>query len=216
MAFPEHCGRQVTEDSRQGRNRPHSGTELPWKPANPGAIDAAKRRHVQPGQPRQSRPTCWTQYGFAGMACGREGGREESQPCPRTPGQPKLLLPMGGAGHQAPAISYTVARTGAGPATCAQMDTRTERCSQSGIAGNHQHQAPGAADPCEVASERGTVRRVVVPEDDAAKPAWQSHRRWAGVRHAMEIGEQPQFRQAAGRTWPRCRRTRPGKQARVH
>jgi hypothetical protein len=165
---------------------------------------------VQPGPPRQARPPRWTEHGAVGMARGWEGGREEGERRSRTPGQPEFPQPVGGAGHHAPAISYVEARTGAGPATRAQMDTRTERRRQAGVPGNDQDEAPCAADPCEVTTERGTVRRAVMAEDDAAKPAGQSHRRWAGVGHAVGVGEQPQSRQATAWAWARRRRTRPG------
>ena len=71
------------------------------------------------------------------------------------------------------------------------MDARTEGRSQTGVPGNHQDEAPGAADACEVAAQRRAVRRAVMSEHDPAKAAWQPHRRRAGVRHALGVGEQP-------------------------
>src|SRR5690349_3294330 len=80
----------------------------------------------------------------------------------------------------------------AGPPATAQMHASVKRSGQPCVAGHHQCQAPSATDAGKIATERRSIRVLVVAEYHTGETARQPSDRWPWVGQAERIGEQPQ------------------------
>jgi len=120
---------------------------------------------------------------------GGERRREESEACAGTAGAGHLARVVRRAGHHATARAQR-----RGPAAGAQVNAGAQGTRQPHIARDHQDQAPGPADPRQIAPERRAGRIIVVAQHDAGQAPWQPGSRRARIRQAPRIGEQPQYR----------------------
>ena len=129
MAFPKHCGVVATgaaEGSRRlakRRDRCGAGASRSRESDRGCAVDTAQRKHRQTGIARQGRPARWTECQCAGVAPGREQGRQENQVDAGPARTHEIAAPVGGAGGRLHGEWRNVAI--AVPVT--QMDAGTQR-----------------------------------------------------------------------------------------
>ncbi len=149
----------------------------------------------------------------ARMARGGEGRAEEDEIGAGARGAHELhpIMRRGGEQPRAPANARAAA--------AADVQARTKEGGEARVAGDHQGEAAGAAEPGEIAPERAPLWRTIMAQHDAGEPDGQKGDGGAGIGQAGFVGEEPERRQGAP---PRPRgtacldRARPGDELPIH
>ena len=194
--------------SGKGADGPNSTADPAWQPPDGCPVDAAQRRDGKGNRAGSPGPAPGAQrFGFR-MAQGRKGRGQKGQRRTGLSRPPQIGRTMRRAGDELvdPLWARAAAR--------ANVHSSPQSCRQSDIAGDHENEPPGTADPRQVASQRGAPGLAIVTEHDTGQAARQLRccRSWVG--QAARIGEQPQWRQSA--SVASCDAVGPGDEASVH